>query len=272
MPSATEQKPSVLIDLFNRKKAELTEIKGKFPLQELKQKLAEREALGEIVVRDFTQALTADNPSLIAEIKKASPSAGDINEEVDIEMQAKLYEKGGANAISVLTEKSKFKGDIGFINRVKKATKDTPVLRKDFIFDPYQIYESKYYGADAVLLITTMLDEGELNKLVDLTHELGMECLVEIHTVKDLTKALQAKAQIIGINARNLHTFGISLDVVVDLAAAVPEDKILIAESGIKSAADVKMLHEAGVQGILVGTTLMESNNVAGKIRELKLL
>ena len=261
-----------MVDLFAAKKAELIEVKGKLPLAELKQKLGAKEASSEIVIRDFAAAITADHPSLIAEIKKASPSAGNINEEVDIEVQAKLYEEGGANAISVLTEKSKFKGDIEFISRVKKATKTVPILRKDFIFDLYQIYESKYYGADAVLLIATMLDEGELNELVDLTHELGLECLVETHTAEDLNKVLKTKAQIIGINARDLHTFEINLDVVVDLAAAVPEDKILIAESGIKSAADVKKLRAAGVQGILVGTTLMESDDVVGKVKELKLL
>lgn len=268
----TNKKPSVLIDLFNGKKAELTEVKKKFSLEELKQKLAAKEKQGEIVTRNFGRALTSERPSLIAEIKKASPSAGDINEEVDVEGQAAAYEEGGANAISVLTEKSKFKGDIKFLAQVKNATKTVPVLRKDFIFGSYQIYESKYYGADAVLLIATMLDEDELNELVDLAHELGMECLVEVHTKDELVKALKTKAKIVGINARDLHTFEISLDVVVDLAASVPSDKILIAESGVESAADVEKLVRAGAQGVLVGTTLMRSGNIKGKIKELKLL
>lgn len=220
-------------------------------------------------IRDFQVALEKDGLALIAEIKRASPAKGDINLNVDIKKQAKIYEQAGANVISVLTDKKYFKGDINFLHQVKQAT-TIPVLRKDFIIDKQQIYESKLFGADAVLLISSILNEKKLIEFVDLVYQLNMQCLVEAHTEEDIEKILKTKAKIIGINARNLQTMKVYLTTLVRLAKLIPKDKILIAESGIKTKQDVIKLKQAGVKGILVGTSLMNSTNIDGKIKELK--
>lgn len=220
-------------------------------------------------IRDFQAALQKDDFSLIAEIKRASPSRGDINLDVDIIQQARIYEQAGASAISVITDKKYFKGDIDFLRQAKQAT-TIPILRKDFIIDKQQVYESKIFGADAVLLIASILDEKTLIEFVDLVYQLNMQCLVEAHTEEDIQKILKTEAKIIGINARNLKTMKVDLNTIAHLARLVPKDKILIAESGIKTEQDVKKLRHAGVKGILVGTSLMESQNAADKIKELK--
>ena len=220
--------------------------------------------------RSFIDAIkNKSHISLIAEIKRASPSLGDINVGVDIVEQAKTYEQGGASTISVLTNKH-FKGSMGDLVQIKAAT-NIPILRKDFIFDPYQVYESYYCGTDAILLIATILDLPTLRKLLGLAHDLGMECLVEVHDEKDLAKALATDSKIIGINARNLKTFEVDLGTVVDLAQQVPRDRFIVAESGIESAVDVRKVAIAGAQAILVGTTLMKANNVSQKIHELQI-
>ncbi len=258
--------PNKLDAIISDKKQELELLKKLVPLQELKRKV-ER---GPRKIRDFKRALENNSKiALIAEIKKASPSLGDINTDIDIKKQASIYEASGANAISVLTDVH-FKGELGFLKEIKKVT-TIPILRKDFIFDPYQIYESYLAGADALLLIATMLDEKTLRTLVDLTHKLGMECLVETHTIEDIKKTLKTKAKIIGINARNLKTFEVSLDTTVNLAQEIPKNYIIVAESGIETNTDVERLAKAGASVILVGTTLMKTINVKAKIHELSI-
>ena len=258
--------PNKLDVIISDKKQELELRKKLIPLQELKQKVN----ITPRKIRNFKRALE-NNPKigLIAEIKKASPSLGDINTNIDIRKQAKIYESAGASAISVLTD-AHFKGELGFLKDVKKVT-TIPILRKDFIVDPYQIYESYLAGADALLLIATILDQKTLSELVDLTHKLGMECLVETHTKEDIEKALKTKAKIIGINARDLKTFEINLDTIINLVQEIPEDRIIVAESGIETNADVKRLEKAGARVILVGTILMKSLNVRAKVRELSI-
>ena len=256
--------PNKLDAIISDKKRELESLKKTVSLEELKRrvKVVKRE------VRDFKSALENNSKiSLIAEIKKASPSLGDINTNVDIKKQAKIYESAGASAISVLTNKH-FKGEINFLKEVKIVT-NIPVLRKDFIFDPYQIYESYLAGADAILLIATVLNQKTLSALVDLTHKLGMECLVETHTKEDIDKVIKTKAKIIGINARDLKTFEVSLDTIVNLAKEIPKDRIVVAESGIETRADVERLAEVGIKVILVGTTLMKASDVSVKVKEL---
>lgn len=256
--------PNKLDAIVFDKKQELESLKKLVSLQELKQKVK----ITPRKIRDFKSALESDSKiSLIAEIKKASPSLGNINTDVDIKKQAKIYESAGASAISVLTN-SHFKGEIDFIKKIKQIT-TIPILRKDFIFDPYQIYESYLAGADALLLIATILNEKTLCELVDLTHKLGMECLVETHTKEDIDKALKTKAGIIGINARNLKTFEVSLDNVLNLIKEIPEDRLIVAESGIETSRDIKHLEKAGIKVILVGTTLMKAPDVYAKINEL---
>jgi len=258
------RKESKLDEIFRAKAEELELLKKLVPLEELKRRVETTPRS----IRDFLKALENNpNMSLIAEIKKASPSLGDINLDVDIKEQAKKYESAGANAISVLTDK-RFKGEIGFLKEVSEVT-TIPILRKDFIFDPYQIYESYLAGADSLLLIATKLDEKTLNELIDLTHELGMECLVEVHTKEDIEKIKKTKAKIIGINARDLRTFQVSLDNITNVIGEVPKDRLIVAESGIETSANVERLAKLGARVILVGTTLMTAKDVSAKVREL---
>ena len=256
--------------ILEDKKREIEKSKELVSLGELRKKVFAKILAKNNIVRDFKGALeNKRDMGLIAEIKKASPSLGDINVLIDIKEQAVIYEKSGANAISVLTDRH-FKGELSFIKKIKEVT-TIPILRKDFIFDEYQIYESYLAGADALLLIATVLDIKTLNNLVDLTHELGMECLVETHTREDMEKALKTKALILGVNARNLKTFAIDLDTISLIAKDVPRERIIVAESGIETYIDVIKMREAGATAILVGTTLMKSQDVSNTIRELKI-
>jgi indole-3-glycerol phosphate synthase len=204
----------------------------------------------------------------IAEVKKASPSAGIIREDFNYINIAREYEAGGASAISVLTDKEFFKGDIKYLSEIKE-TVSLPALRKDFIIDPYQIYEARAAGADLVLLIARILTKEEIDAFLALSHELGMECLVEVHDNDELKKVLETEAAIIGINNRNLDTFKTNLDTTLQLRHRIPEGKIVVSESGIKTRADVLALEEAGIDAILIGETLMRSRDISQKIKEL---
>jgi indole-3-glycerol phosphate synthase len=204
----------------------------------------------------------------IAEVKKASPSAGIIREDFNYLNIAKEYEVGGASAISVLTDKEFFKGDIKYLSEIKE-TVSLPVLRKDFIIDPYQIYEARAAGADLVLLIARILTKEKIDTFLTLSHELGMECLVEVHDNDELEKVLKTEAAIIGINNRNLDTFVTNLDTTLQLRHRIPDDKIVVSESGIKTRADVLMLEDAGIDAILIGETLMRCKDIPQKIKEL---
>ena len=204
----------------------------------------------------------------IAEVKKASPSAGIIREDFNYIDIAKEYEAGGASAISVLTDKEFFKGDLKYLSEIKE-TVSLPALRKDFIIDPYQIYEARAAGADLVLLIARILNKEEINAFLALSHELGMECLVEVHDNSELETVLETEAAIIGINNRNLDTFETNLETTLQLRHRIPEGKIIVSESGIKTRADVLVLEEAGIDAILIGETLMRSRDISQKINEL---
>ena len=204
----------------------------------------------------------------IAEVKKASPSAGIIREDFNYINIAKEYEAGGASAISVLTDKEFFKGDIKYLSEIKETVR-LPVLRKDFIIDPYQIYEARAAGADLVLLIARILTKEQIEIFLSLSHKLGMECLVEVHDNDELEKVLETEAVIIGINNRNLDTFETNLETTLQLCHLIPEGKVVVSESGIKRRADVLMLEEAGVDAILIGETLMRSRDISQKIKEL---
>ncbi|PIT87590.1 MAG: indole-3-glycerol phosphate synthase [Candidatus Magasanikbacteria bacterium CG10_big_fil_rev_8_21_14_0_10_40_10] len=257
-----------LKEILIYKQTELAKRQKDLPLEELKKALSAQNS----AERDFIGALKKSRGlGLIAEVKKASPSAGQINVRVDVARQAKQYEKFGANAISVLTDEKFFSGKLEFIKQIK-AEVNLPVLRKDFIFDPYQVYESKLAGADAILLITTILSLDNLRALYNLAHELGLQCLVEAHIQEDLQKALAIDARLIGINARDLQSFEVSLDNFVKLAGNVPPDKLLVAESGIFGRLDALKVKSAGAKAILVGTSLMRADNLEEKIKELKLL
>ena len=201
---------------------------------------------------------------VISEIKRRSPSRGKIRD-VDLVKTARQMEKGGACAISVLTDKN-FDGSLEDLKRVKEAVK-IPVLRKDFIVDEFQIYQSYGAGVDAVLLIVSLLREKTM-EFVELTHELGMEALVEIHNEDELEFALNSNARLIGINNRNLKTLRIDLGTTESLTKKIPKNRIIISESGIDDKKDLKRVLKAGVDAVLIGTSIMESDNIKGKVEE----
>ena len=207
--------------------------------------------------------------NVIAEFKRRSPSKGIIKAGADARATARQYELGGAAAISVLTEPDYFEGSLDDLREVREAT-PLPILRKDFVIDEYQVYESAAAGADALLLIVAALNDSELTKLRQISEdELAMDAVVEVHTVDEMQRAVDCGARIIGVNNRNLATFEVSLDTSVELARQAPPDTILISESGIETVNDIERLHAAGYRGFLIGETLMRSANPAALIGEL---
>lgn len=220
--------------------------------------------------RNFLAAFPADKISLIAEIKKASPSIGDINVDIKPASLAATYQEAGAAAISILTDKKFFKGKLEDLIAVKQAT-TIPVLRKDFILDEAQVYESRIAGADAVLLIVRILGQENFSQLLKLTKSLGMQALVETHNEQEVELALSFGASVIGINNRDLNSLEIDINTTLNLLKKFPElkNRVLVSESGIETREQVKLLHSAGVRAVLVGTSLLKSQNISAKINEL---
>ncbi len=219
--------------------------------------------------RQFKGAISREGRvNLIAELKYASPSAGIIRPKVEPGSIARIYEKAGAAAISVITDKVFFKGDLNLLLKVKEAT-GLPLLRKDFILDEIQVEESHFHGADAILLIARILSEGRLKGLIALCRELKMEALIEVHDGEDLGKAAACGAEIIGINNRDLDTFRVDLATTRQLAPLAPDSSILVSESGISKAGDLEIMKKAGIQAVLVGTALMKSRDLESKTRNL---
>ena len=219
--------------------------------------------------RGFRAALEADERvALIAEVKKASPSAGLIREDFDPAAIARAYEEGGARGISVLTDERFFQGSLEHMRAARDAI-SLPVLRKDFILDGIQLHEARAWGADCVLLIVAALDRGQLASLGDKSRRLGMDALVEVHDERELEVALEAGADMIGINNRDLRTFKVSRDTTRRLAPLVPEGVVIVAESGIRSRSDIRELKTCGVDAVLVGESLMRSSDLAAAAREL---
>ena len=217
----------------------------------------------------FKNAITStERPvNIIAEVKKASPSKGLICETFSYLEIAKAYEEGNAAAISVLTEPKYFKGSNEYLKRIKKEV-TVPILRKDFIIDPIQIYEARAIGADAILFIVAILSQKELQYYLKLASSLGMDALVETHDEKEIKIALEAGAQIIGINNRNLKTFEVSLETSERLREFVPRDKVLVAESGISTKEDVKKLKNIGANALLIGESIVRSKQPIQKLQE----
>jgi indole-3-glycerol phosphate synthase len=206
---------------------------------------------------------------IIAEIKRASPSKGIINDKIDVAEVAKSYEIGGATAISILTEEDKFCGSLDDL-RLARSVVDLPILRKDFVYDEFQIYEAKAAGADVILLIVAMLDDDKLLNLYNLArHELGLDVLVEVHTLEELERAKAINAKIIGVNNRDLHSFKVSLDVSRELIKHAPKNALMIAESGLQTKADLDELKSLGYRGFLIGETLMRSGNIENELQNL---
>jgi indole-3-glycerol phosphate synthase len=255
----------ILDDIIANKKTEVGRLKTAYEGKDV-----EKLAKSLPKPRDFYKAFKKGKLSLIAEIKKASPSAGIIRQNFDPTYLAKTYEDSGASALSVLTDQKFFMGEIGHIKAAKEST-TIPVLRKDFIIDESQIYESRIAGADAILLIVRILSDDELLKFRALAQDLGMAALVEVHSKEEARRALSAGAKIIGINNRDLSNFSVDLNTTIDILKSVPELKkgIVISESGISTEEDVKMLKDAGINAILVGEGILKSRDIGKKIQEL---
>ncbi len=245
----------ILDEIVETKKKQLELEKKEVSLEEMIEKSSE-----EREIRDFKDALSGKDISIISEVKKASPSKGIIKEDFDPVSTAKFYEKSDFNAISVLTEKDYFLGNDKYIEMVKEVT-TKPVLRKDFIIDEYQIYQSKVIGADAILLIARIL-KGKLKKYYDLARSLGLHVLIEIHEEAEVDEVLDTGAKIIGINNRNLETFTVDLKQTVKLMRLLPGEKIIVSESGITGRKDIEFLEGLGVNSVLVGETLMRGNTL----------
>ena len=206
-------------------------------------------------------------PAIIAEIKRASPSKGEFAMHWDPVALAQVYQANGAAALSVLTEVHYFKGDPDFIRRMRPVI-EIPILRKDFILEPIQVYESAAIGADALLLIVSLLDLGKLRALLLLCRTLNLEALVEVHTREEMAMALDAGARLIGINSRDLHTFKMYPDRALELAPLAPKEVTLVAASGLKSRADLDRYAAEGIKGFLIGETLVRSDDPGAKLRE----
>jgi indole-3-glycerol phosphate synthase len=256
----------ILDDIVKAKKVELAETKKQFSMKEVEI------IAGKVPApRDFAAALKGSCIKIIAEIKKASPSKGLISAGFNPEQTARAYAENGAAAVSVLTETQYFLGKLAYLDTVKQtlAGHALPVLRKDFLFEPYQIIESRAHQADAVLLIAAVLPPALLKELLDITHGLQMEALVEVHNEKELEIALQSNAGIIGINNRDLATFKVDITTTKKLRQLIPPAITVVSESGIKNRADMDRMRLWGVDAVLIGEALMTAPDIAAKLREL---
>jgi len=219
--------------------------------------------------RPFNEALVRPGLSLIAEFKRRSPSAGQLApEEIDLAAQVSAYERGGAAALSVLTDEPHFGGSLADL-RAARAACDLPIIRKDFIVEPYQLYEAAVHGADAVLLIVAALDDDDLRALHQEARAIDLDCLVEVHDEAELERALEAGAEVIGINNRNLDDMSVDIATTFELMPDVPAGKTVVAESGISGRAEIEELDRVGVDAVLIGGALMEAADPEAKVREL---
>jgi indole-3-glycerol phosphate synthase len=258
----------ILDEIIKKTEEDLDRKRKEYPLEWLGRSLS----FNPFVPRDVTEALKPSPENryrVIAEIKKASPSRGVIRENFDPILIAKEYESGGADALSILTEPHWFRGNIEYISMVRRYV-PMPLLRKDFIIDKYQLVEALVYGADFVLLIAKALSRKKLKELLEYTHHLGMEALVEIHDKSDLIKAIFAGANIIGINHRDLETFEMDMQLSHKLIPLIPNGKIVVAESGIKDHEMVEELSRVGADAFLVGEHFMRQESISRAVKELK--
>lgn len=259
----------ILDDIIESKKQSLEVAKEEYPLEGLKERLVTFPP-----ARDFEAAISygdgkKDRIRIIAEVKRASPSKGMIREYFVPAEIARGYYEAGAAAISIITEEKFFMGKLEYLSSLRWNMR-IPLLRKDFIFDAYQIYESRVAGADALLLIVAVLGREKLKELLELTYQLGMSALVEVHDEAEMETALDAGARIIGVNNRDLKTFKTDLNTTIRLAPYVPKDRVLVSESGINTHEDILKLREWGVEAFLIGEALMREENFRKKLKELR--
>jgi indole-3-glycerol phosphate synthase len=253
---------SILNDIVADKKKEITRKKRETPLTVMIERAKNRRP------RDFAAALKGKELKLIAEVKKASPSKGVLVTDFDPLRLAKIYAENGAAAISVLTDEKYFQGKLEYLAAISHEV-NIPVLRKDFILDKYQVYESVVHGADAILLITAILTPEQLEGLLKLSKSLNLSCLVEVHDEKEMFKALLAGAEIIGINNRDLATFSVDINTTRRLRMLVPQEQIVVSESGIHDKNDIKKMRECKVNAVLVGEALVTAGDIKTKMKEL---
>ncbi len=267
MDMAVSDTPDVLKKILARKGEEVAERQTRLPLHELKARLGDAAP-----VRDFVGAirrkLAAGESAVIAEVKKASPSQGVIRADFDPATIAESYERGGAACLSVLTDSDFFQGSDGYLQQARDAC-SLPVLRKDFMVDPYQVYEARAIGADCILLIVAALSDRQMAELEGLAHELGMAVLVESHDVMELERALRLSTPLIGINNRDLRSFKTSLNTTLDLLPRIPSERIVVTESGIHTPADVALMRRHNVNTFLVGEAFMRATEPGEKLAEL---
>ncbi len=254
---------TILDTILEHKRVEVARHKREVPLAEM-----EARAKATPPPLNFSGALWGDTVRLIAEVKKASPSRGVMAEHYDPVGLSTFYAENGAAAISVLTEADHFQGSLEHLAAVKAAV-SLPVLRKDFLYDPYQLVEARAWGADAALLIVAMLEPSLLSELMAAAQSVWVQPLVEVHNEAELEAALKANAEIIGINHRNLKTFNVDTSLSLRLRPLIPQGRVIVAESGIHSADDVRPLKAAGINAILVGEALVTARDTATKVREL---
>jgi indole-3-glycerol phosphate synthase len=259
--------PDILQRIVARKAEEVAQRRQQLPLSTLQAQLTEASA-----PRGFVEAmrrrLAAGQAAVIAEVKKASPSKGVIREDFDPAQIARSYARGGAACLSVLTDIDFFQGADAYLQQARAAC-ELPVLRKDFIIDPYQVYEARVLGADCILLIAAVLDDAQLQQLAELATGLGMDVLVEVHDAQELERSLPLNLPLVGINNRNLRTFETSLNTTLDLLAAIPAGRIVVTESGIHTAEDVALMRQHAVHSFLVGEAFMRAEEPGEKLAEL---
>jgi indole-3-glycerol phosphate synthase len=259
----TQVIPDILSRIVDHKRAELASRSG--GVVHLEKQASESISTR----RSFKAALTTGKPSIIAEIKKASPSKGLLSDDFNPARTASQYQSGGAAALSVLTDEKFFQGSLADLNAARQAC-NLPALRKDFTIDAFHVVEAAANGADAVLLIAAILTTTELRKFRELAATFNMDALVEVHDANELDAALESGAEIIGVNNRNLHTFEVTLQTSLDLAKRIPANKIKVSESGIHQLADIDQLVAAGYDAFLVGEHLMKAADPANAIRQLR--
>lgn len=255
----------ILDEIVAYKRTELSKTQKLIPLAEV-----QRQAWLQPPARNLSSVLNGDGVGIIAEVKKASPSKGVICRDFNPVDIARIYAQNGASAISVLTEGKYFLGALAYLKDIKDSlgSKCPPLLRKDFILDPYQVFESRANGADAILLIVAILTPERLKELLDLSHQLGMECMVEIHNEAEIEKALNTGARIIGINNRDLQTFDVDIQTTGRLRPLIPPDTLVVSESGIRGREDMRKMKERSVNAVLIGEALVSAPDIGARMRE----
>ncbi len=262
--------PDILKKIVQRKQQEITERKQRKAEPALLKEL--EQIINDAPTRGFVDAMrkriNAGEPAVIAEIKKASPSKGIIREDFKPAEIAKSYQQGGASCVSVLTDIDFFQGSDDYLKQARAAC-DLPVIRKDFIIDPYQVYEARAIGADCILLIVAILADEQMRTLYKLARELGMDVLIEVHDEEELQRALPLEADLVGINNRNLRTFETSLQTTLDLLEQIPNERIVVTESGIHSVEHIKLMREHQVNAFLVGEAFMRADDPGAELKQL---